>query len=428
LRTTRSKRLLKRARAVIPGGVNSPVRAFGAVGGTARFIESASGARIEDVDGNRYIDFVSSWGPIIVGHAHPVVVEAIRRAAGRGTSFGAPTEAEVEIAERVIQAVPSVEMVRFVNSGTEAVMSALRLARAATARDRIVKFEGCYHGHSNELLVAAGSGVATLGIPGTAGVTEGAARDTLALPYNDLGAVEAAFEAHPGEIAAVVLEPAAANMGLVLPQPGFLEGLRALCDEHETVLIFDEVITGFRVALGGAQAHFGVVPDLTTFGKVIGGGLPVGAYGGRRSLMERIAPEGDVFQAGTLSGNPVAVAAGLATLDLLEREGVYEGLTEAAATLAEGFAKLAEEAGVEVTTCSLGGIFGFFFCAEPVIDYAGAQAADGRRYAAFFQVMLEQGIYLAPSPFEVAFVTTAHGSEEIAATLEAARRAFRKAS
>jgi glutamate-1-semialdehyde 2,1-aminomutase len=418
---------MKRARGVIPGGVNSPVRAFGAVGGTARFIASASGARIEDVDGNRYIDYVASWGPIIVGHAHPVVVEAIRSAAGRGTSFGAPTEGEIEIAERLVGAVPSVEMVRFVNSGTEAVMSALRLARAATGRDRILKFEGCYHGHSNELLVAAGSGVGTLGIPGTAGVTEGAARDTLVLTFNDLAAVESLFESHGEEIAAVVLEPVAANMGLVLPEPGFLEGIRELCDRHHSVLIFDEVISGFRVGLGGAQGHFGVVPDLTTFGKVIGGGLPVGAYGGRRTLMEQVAPQGEVYQAGTLSGNPVAVAAGLATLELLDRPGVFEGLAETAAALAEGFGKLAEEAGVALVSASLGGIFGFFFRAETVRDYAGACAADQRRYASFFQSMLEQGIYLAPSAFEVAFVTSAHGAGEVAETLEAARRAFRKA-
>ncbi len=419
---------MKRARGVIPGGVNSPVRAFGAVGGTARFIASASGARIEDVDGNRYIDYVASWGPVIVGHAHPVVVEAIRSAAGRGTSFGAPTEGEIEIAERLIDAVPSVEMVRFVSSGTEAVMSAVRLARAATGRDRIVKFDGCYHGHSNELLVAAGSGVATLGIPGTAGVTEGAARDTLVLAFNDLAALESLFESHGEEIAAVVLEPVAANMGLVLPEPGFLEGIRQLCDRHHSVLIFDEVISGFRVGRGGAQGHFGVVPDLTTFGKVIGGGLPVGAYGGRRSLMEQIAPQGEVFQAGTLSGNPVAVAAGLATLDLLDRPGVFEGLAETSAALAEGFGKLAEEAGVALVTASLGGIFGFFFCAETVRDYDGARAADQRRYASFFQSMLEQGVYLAPSAFEVAFVTSAHGADEVAETLEAARRAFRKAA
>jgi glutamate-1-semialdehyde 2,1-aminomutase len=419
---------MKRARGVIPGGVNSPVRAFGSVGGTVRFIASASGARIEDVDGNRYIDYVSSWGPIIVGHAHPVVVEAIRGAAGRGTSFGAPTEGEIEIAELVIEAVPSVEMVRLVNSGTEAVMSALRLARAATGRDRIVKFEGCYHGHSNELLVAAGSGVATLGIPGTAGVTEGAVRDTLVVPFNDLAAVEQAFESHGDQIAALVVEPVPANMGLILPEPGFLQGLRSLCDRYESVLIFDEVISGFRVGRGGAQAHFGVVPDLTTFGKVIGGGLPVGAYGGRRVLMQQIAPQGEVFQAGTLSGNPVAVAAGLATLGLLDRPGTFEMLAESAAALAEGFAKLAEEAGVPLVTASLGGIFGFFFSAEPVRDYAGARSADAGRYATFFQAMLEQGVYLAPSAFEVAFVTTAHGADEVAETLEAARRAFRKAA
>ncbi len=423
-----SKRLLKRARKCIPGGVNSPVRAFGSVGGTVRFVESASGARIEDADGNRYVDWVASWGAIIVGHAHPVVVDAVRSAAARGTSFGAPTEAEVNLAERICELVPSVEMVRLVSSGTEAVMSALRVARGATGRDKIVKFEGCYHGHSNELLAGAGSGVATLGIPGTAGVTQGAVGDTIVVPYNDLGAVEAAFAHHSEAIAGVVVEPIAANMGLVQPVEGFLEGLRLLCDRHQSVLVFDEVITGFRVGRGGAQGRSGVVPDLSTFGKVIGGGLPVGAYGGRRDLMEQVAPEGEVFQAGTLSGNPVAVGAGLAVLDLLAKDGVYQALEETSSRLATGLAAQAAEAGVPFCSDAVGGIVGFFFQPGPVRNYDDVCKADQERFRIFFHAMLDQGIYLAPSPFEVAFVTTAHGPAEVEETLEAARRAFKKAA
>ncbi len=423
-----SKRLLKRARKCIPGGVNSPVRAFGSVGGTVRFVESASGARIEDADGNRYVDWVASWGAIIVGHAHPVVVDAVRSAAARGTSFGAPTEAEVNLAERICELVPSVEMVRLVSSGTEAVMSALRVARGATGRDKIVKFEGCYHGHSNELLAGAGSGVATLGIPGTAGVTQGAVGDTIVVPYNDLGAVEAAFSHHSEAIAGLVVEPIAANMGLVQPVEGFLEGLRLLCDRHQSVLVFDEVITGFRVGRGGAQGRSGVVPDLSTFGKVIGGGLPVGAYGGRRDLMEQVAPEGEVFQAGTLSGNPVAVGAGLAVLDLLAKDGVYQALEETSSRLATGLAAQAAEAGVPFCSDAVGGIVGFFFQPGPVQNYDDACKADHERFRIFFHAMLDQGIYLAPSPFEVAFVTTAHGPAEVEETLEAARRAFKKAA
>jgi glutamate-1-semialdehyde 2,1-aminomutase len=419
---------MKRARKLVPGGVNSPVRAYGSVGGTARFIEAASGSRIEDVDGNRYIDWVASWGAVIAGHAHPMIVDAVRAAAARGTSFGAPTEAEIELAERISERVPSVEMLRLVNSGTEAVMSALRVARGATGREKIVKFEGCYHGHSNELLAAAGSGVATLGIPGTAGVTAGAVEDTIVAPYNDLGAVEAAFSRHPDAVAAVVIEPIAANMGLVQPVPGFLEGLRGLCDRHGAVLIFDEVISGFRVGPSGAQGRLGVVPDLSTFGKVIGGGLPVGAYGGRRDLMEQVAPLGEVFQAGTLSGNPVAVAAGLAALDLLEKKGVYQSLEDTGRTLAEGLAALAAEAGLPFCSDAVGGIVGFFFHPGPVRDYADARKADAERFRVFFHAMLDQGIYLAPSPFEVAFVTLAHGAAEVDETLEAARRAFKKAA
>jgi len=428
VRTARSKSLLQQARQVLPGGVNSPVRAFGSVGGTARFMRQASGARIEDVDGNRYLDYVASWGAILVGHAHPVVIEAVTTAAARGTSFGAPTEAEVELAERVVEYVPSVEMIRFVNSGTEAVMSALRVARGATGRDRVIKFEGGYHGHADALLAAAGSGVATLGIPGTAGVPRGAVADTIVVPYNDLELTEAVFAQYAGEIAALLVEPVAANMGMVLPQPGFLQGLRELTDRHGSVLIFDEVITGFRVALGGAQAHFGVLPDLSCFGKVIGGGLPVGAYGGRRSLMQRVAPEGEIFQAGTLSGNPLATAAGLAVLDLLAHEDVYPALERSSRELVDGLLGLAAEAGVPLTAHALGGLFGFFFHPGPVRNYADATKADARRYKAFFHGMLEQGVYLAPSPYEAGFVTTAHGPDEVAETLEAARRALGKAA
>ena len=419
---------MKRAREVIPGGVNSPVRAFRYVGGQARFIRSASGARIEDEDGNRYVDWVASWGAILVGHAHPVVLEAVRAAAARGTSFGAPTEAEIALAERVVELVPGVEMLRLVSSGTEATMSAIRLARGATGRDRIVKFDGCYHGHPDHMLAAAGSGVATLGIPGTDGVPRAAVADTIVLPFNDLAAVEAVFAERGGEIAGVILEPVAANMGMVLPADGFLRGLRALCDRHGAVLIFDEVITGFRVALGGAQARFGVVPDLSTFGKVIGGGLPVGAYGGRRALMERMAPEGSVYQAGTLSGNPLATAAGLAVLELASRPGAFDALEATATRVSTGLAGLAREAGVPFTASAVGGLFGFFFHPGPVSSYADAQKADGDRFRAFFHAMLDQGVYLAPSPFEAGFVTTAHGDSELDQTLEAARRAFRKVS
>jgi glutamate-1-semialdehyde 2,1-aminomutase len=428
VRTSISKKLLKRARKAIPGGVNSPVRAYGAVGGSVRFIELANGARIQDVDGNRYIDWVASWGAVIAGHAHPVIVEAVRSAAARGTSFGAPTEAEIELAERVCDLVPSVEMLRLVSSGTEAVMSAVRVARGATDRDKIIKFEGCYHGHSNELLAAAGSGVATLGIPGTAGVTQGAVSDTIVVAYNDLADVEAAFLQNPAQIAAVLVEPIAANMGLVQPEPGFLEGLRQLCDRNESVLVFDEVITGFRVGRGGAQGRLGVVPDLSTFGKVIGGGLPVGAYGGSRDLMQHVAPEGEVFQAGTLSGNPVAVAAGLAALDLLARDDAYPTLEQTAKRLADGLAERAAGAGVPFSAAAVGGIVGFFFHPGPVRNYTDACKADAERFRSFFHSMLDQGIYLAPSPFEVAFVTLAHGAAEVDETLEAARRAFKKAS
>ena len=428
MNTARSKQLFERAGAVIPGGVNSPVRAFGSVGGQARFIRSASGAHIEDADGNRYIDYVASWGAILHGHANATVLDAIRAAASRGTSFGAPTEAEILLAERVIGLVPSIEMLRLVSSGTEATMSAIRLARGATGRDRVLKFDGCYHGHPDHMLAAAGSGVATLGIPGTDGVPRAAVADTLVLPFNDLPAVESLFAARGGEIAAVIVEPVAANMGLVMPADGFLRGLRSVCDRHGALLIFDEVITGFRVALGGAQARFGIKPDLSTFGKIIGGGLPVGAYGGRRALMERMAPVGPIYQAGTLSGNPLATAAGLAALELAAQPGVYEKLEAGTKRLADGLATLAREAGVPFTSSSLGGVFGFFFQAGPVRTYADAQKSDTARFKVFFHAMLEQGVYLAPSPFEAGFLTTAHGEAEFDQTLEAARRAFARAA
>ena len=396
------------------------------MGGTPPFISKATGCRVEDVDGNQYVDYVCSWGAIIVGHAHPVVVDAIRSALTLGTTFGAPTEREVELAERISSSLPSVEMLRCVSSGTEAAMSALRVARGVTGRERIVKFEGCYHGHVDALLAAAGSGVATLGIPGSAGVPTSAVEQTLVVPYNDLEATADVFRRYPDEIAAVIVEPIAANMGVVLPEVGFLEGLRTLCDDRGAVLIFDEVITGFRVGLEGAQGRLGVTPDLTCLGKVIGGGLPVAAYGGRRAIMERVAPLGDVYQAGTLSGNPLAMAAGLATLDLLERPGIYDELESRGRRLVEGLEGIAREAGVPLKASCLGGLFGFFLHDGPVSNYAEVTKLEQRAFRSFFHGMLDQGIYLAPSPFEAGFLTTAHGDEEIDATLDAARRAFKK--
>ncbi len=424
----KSKEWFRRAKRVIPGGVNSPVRAFGSVGGAPRFIASGKGARITDVDGNVYVDYVGSWGPLILGHAYPPVLKAVRAAAARGTSFGAPTGAEVEMAELVCEALPSVQQVRFVSSGTEAAMSAIRLARAATGRKRVLKFEGCYHGHTDALLVGAGSGVATLGIPGSPGVPEEFVRLTVQAPYNDLAAVQAAFERHGAELACVLVEPVAGNMGCVLPEPGFLEGLRALCDADGALLIFDEVMTGFRVAWGGAQRRYRVRPDLTCLGKVVGGGLPAAAYGGRRALMRQIAPQGPVYQAGTLSGNPLAMAAGLATLRALQQPGVYERLEDTARALTAGLSEAAAETGVELTTAAVGGMFGFFFHPGPVRSFEDAKKAHGARFRRFFAAMLEGGVYLAPSPFEAGFVSLAHGRRELAATLEAARAAFRKAA
>jgi len=424
----RSRKLMTRARRVLPGGVNSPVRAYGAVGGTAPFIERGKGCRVFDVDGNEYIDYVGSWGPLILGHAHPAVLRAVRRAMARGTSFGAPTELEVELAEALCRALPSVDRVRMVSSGTEATMSAIRLARGVTGRARILKFDGGYHGHVDSLLLGAGSGVATLGIPGSPGVPEAMTELTVQAPYNDLDAVEDAFRRWPDELAAVLVEPVAGNMGCVPPEPGFLQGLRELCTRHGALLVFDEVMTGFRVAWGGAQRLYRVRPDLTCLGKIVGGGLPAAAYGGRREWMKQVAPEGPVYQAGTLSGNPLAMAAGLETLRQLERPGVYEGLAARSKRLADGLAVLAREAGVELCTTRAGGMFGFFFHPGPVRCFADARKAHPGRFRKFFAAMLDHGVYLAPSPFEAAFVSTAHRPSDLARTLEAAASALRRAA
>jgi glutamate-1-semialdehyde 2,1-aminomutase len=425
MKRDRSRELLRAAQRVIPGGVDSPVRAYRAVGGEPPFIDRGQGPYLWDVDGNRYIDYVLSWGPLVLGHAHPAVVEALTDAAARGTSYGAPTALETELAELVIEMVPSVEMVRFVNSGTEATMTALRLARAYTGRNKIVKFVGCYHGHADMLLVQAGSGVATLGLPDSPGVPPGATQDTLTAPYNSLEAVERLFQRFPDEIAAVIVEPVAGNMGVVLPAAGFLGGLRELTRAHGALLVFDEVMTGFRVALGGAQAHYGVDPDLTTLGKVIGGGLPVGAYAGKRAIMETVAPVGPMYQAGTLSGNPLAMTAGLVTLHELREPGVFEGAVAQTERLCDAIGQAAREAGVPVYQTRAGTMFCTFFARAPVTDYASATASDTAAFGRFFQSMLDQGIYLAPSQFEAGFTSTAHAPDVIDATIAAAERAFR---
>ncbi len=415
----RSKELYAAAQKVIPGGVNSPVRAFRGVGGNPLFIDHASGPYIWDVDGNRYIDYVLSWGPLVLGHAPEVVVEAIREQAGRGTSFGAPTGLETELAELIIKLVPSIEMVRFVNSGTEATMSALRLARAFTGRNKIVKFAGHYHGHSDMLLVQAGSGVATLGLPDSPGVPASATQETLTLSFNDLEAIELLFAQHPGEIAALILEPVVGNMGFVLPEPGYLQGLRDVTRHHGTLLIFDEVMTGFRVALGGAQARYNIHPDLTTLGKVIGGGLPVGAYGGRADIMQMVAPAGPMYQAGTLSGNPLAMTAGIVTLREWSKPGVFERTEAETSGLVAGIAKIMNEARIPVQAASAGTMFGVFFNDHKVKDYDSARTSDTARFGKVFHALLERGVYVAPSQFEAGFVSAAHSDEVISQTLEA---------
>ncbi len=422
-----SGRAFEEAKRWIPGGVNSPVRAFGSVGGVPPFIEKGEGSRVWDSDGNSYIDYVCSWGPMILGHSHPVVKGAVAQALEQGTSFGAPTWREVELARKICSMVPSIEMVRLVNSGTEATMSAIRLARGYTGRKKIVKFDGCYHGHADSFLVKAGSGVATLGIPGTPGVPEEIVANTIAIPFNDAEALREAFEAQGSEIAAVIVEPVPANMGVVPPKKGFLEELREITSRHGALLIFDEVITGFRMAPGGAQEFFGVMPDLTCLGKIIGGGLPVGAYGGKREIMEHIAPVGPVYQAGTLSGNPLATAAGLATLQILSRPGFYEGLEEKAARLEEAMGRAARDAGIPCVTQRAGSMMTTFFgVTEPVENFSQASASDTALYGRYFHAMLDKGVYLAPSQFEAAFVSLAHTQEDLDATVEAAEQSFRE--
>jgi glutamate-1-semialdehyde 2,1-aminomutase len=409
----------------MPGGVSSPVRAFRAVGGSPIFVARAHGAKIYDVDGRDYIDYVGSWGALITGHAHPKIVAALREALERGTSYGTPTEQEIVLAQLICAAMPSLETIRFVNSGTEATMSALRLARAYTQRDVILKFAGCYHGHADFLLVQAGSGAMTLGLPSSAGVPRDTVKETLVTPYNDLEAVRTLFEQFSEQIAAVIVEPIAGNMGVVPPKPGFLEGLRALTREHGALLIFDEVITGFRVAYGGAQSHYEIQPDLTCLGKIIGGGLPVGAYGGRREIMELIAPLGPVYQAGTLSGNPLAMTAGIVTLKLLQQPGIYDRLENLSHRLEHGLAQLFQEAAVPAQIHRVGSMLTVFFTREGVWDYSSAQGAQTKSYAHFFWRMLQQGVYLPPSPFEAWFISLAHTGEEISQTVEAAVLALR---
>jgi len=416
----RSQELFEQAQALIPGGVNSPVRAFKAVGGTPRFIERGKGARVWDVDGKEYLDYVCSWGPLILGHSDEEVLEAIRGALERGTSFGAPTEAEVELAREVVEAIPSIEKVRMVSSGTEATLSAIRLARGATGRDWIVKAEGCYHGHVDALLVSAGSGVASLAIPGTPGIPQVVAAQTLVVPYNNVSALQRVFDERGESIAALILEPVAGNMGVVAPAPGYLEAARRITQEQGSILIFDEVITGFRVAYGGAQERYRVRPDLTTLGKILGGGLPVGAYGGRAALMDLMAPVGKIYQAGTLSGNPLAMAAGLATLRKLKRLNPYSRLDDLSGRLAEGLASASRAAKVPLTVHRVGSLLTPFFTSSPVSDFSSASKADARRYAAFFHGMLETGVYLPPAQFEAMFLSTSHTASDIDRTVEAA--------
>jgi glutamate-1-semialdehyde 2,1-aminomutase len=424
LNLEKSRALFAEAVTLLPGGVDSPVRAFKAVGGQPLFIDRGEGPWLFDVDGNRYIDYVLSWGPLVLGHAHPRVLAALTQAASRGTSFGAPSPLELDLARLVRGLMPSVELIRFVNSGTEAVMSALRLARAFTGRNKIVKFAGGYHGHADMLLVQAGSGAATLGLPDSPGVPAAVTADTLSCPYNNLKAVEEIFDRQRGKIAAVIVEPVAGNMGVILPEPGFLNGLRAVTKADGALLIFDEVMTGFRVHLGGAQALYGVTPDLSTLGKVIGGGMPVGAYGGRKDIMMLVAPAGPMYQAGTLSGNPLAMSAGIETLKELTRTGVWDRLEKTTGELADGLSRAARAAGVPHQVSHVGSMFGLFFCGEPVKDWDSAKKSDTGRFSRYFRRMLEGGVYLAPSQFEAGFVSTAHGAAEVAATVKAAEIAF----
>ncbi|GLZ26963.1 glutamate-1-semialdehyde 2,1-aminomutase [Stutzerimonas stutzeri] len=424
---SRSETLFASAQTHIPGGVNSPVRAFRSVGGTPLFLKHAEGAYVIDEDDKRYVDYVGSWGPMILGHSHPQVLDAVRRQLEHGLSYGAPTAMETEMAELVCRLVPSMEMVRMVSSGTEATMSAIRLARGYTGRDAIIKFEGCYHGHSDSLLVKAGSGALTQGVPSSAGVPADFAKHTLTLAYNDLDEVEATLKEKGEQVACIIVEPVAGNMNCVPPAPGFLEGLRHLCDAHGVVLIFDEVMTGFRVALGGAQAYYGVTPDLSTFGKIIGGGMPVGCFGGKRAIMERIAPLGPVYQAGTLSGNPLAMAAGLTTLELISRPGFHDELGAYTSRMLQGLQDRADAAGIPFVTTQVGGMFGLYFSgADDIVTFADVMASDADRFKRFFHLMLEGGVYLAPSAFEAGFTSIAHGDKELAITLDAAERAFAK--
>jgi glutamate-1-semialdehyde 2,1-aminomutase len=425
MKTTRSAKLFAEAQQLIPGGVNSPVRAFRSVGGQPRFIKRAKGSRLYDVDGNTYIDYVLSWGPMILGHAAPSVVSTIKTAAENGTSYGAPTELEVVLARMIHQAIPSMEKVRLVSSGTEAVMSAIRVARGFTKRDSILKFEGCYHGHNDYLLAKAGSGLATLGIPDSLGVPADFAKHTLTVPYNDIRAVQQIVKEHRNTLACVMLEPIAANMGVVPPAPEFLASLRRLTAENGILLIFDEVISGFRVTYGGAQTLYGITPDLTVLGKIIGGGLPVGAYGGRKEIMDLIAPLGPVYQAGTLSGNPLAVSAGIETLRQLKARGVYKKLEEKSAALAKGIGDAAKKAGVPLTQTRVGSMLGAFFTSGSVMDWSSAKLSDVKRYGQFFHQMLEQGVYFAPSQFEAAFLSTAHSSRDIEHTIKATHSAMK---
>jgi len=421
----KSDALFNKAMGVIPGGVNSPVRACKSVGTKPLFIDHAEGCMIYDSDGNSFIDYIGSWGPMILGHRHPLVIEAIADVLKRGTSFGAPTDLEVRLAELVIEAVESFEMVRMVNSGTEATMSAIRLARGVTGRDKIIKFDGCYHGHADSLLVEAGSGVATLGIPGSPGVPESFVAHTLSLPYNDIDCVKKIMEEQGKKIACIIVEPVAGNMGLVRPADGFLETLRELTKKNESLLIFDEVMTGFRVAYGGAQSLYGISPDISCFGKIIGGGLPVGAYGGRRDIMEKIAPQGSIYQAGTLSGNPVAMAAGIATLKQIKKPGFYEKLDEKSERLAKGFEKAAKQAGIKVFVDRVGSMLGLFFTDKKINNFDEAKTSDLNMFSAYYKGMLDKGIYLAPSQFEALFVSSAHTIEHIDKTVEAAEEVFR---